>query len=49
MAPEELASVQSMPGSFEEALDNLEADHASHDSAAGTAAIFSLTLSEGLV
>jgi glutamine synthetase len=27
MAPEELASVPSMPGSLEEALDNLEADH----------------------
>jgi glutamine synthetase len=28
MAPEELASVPSMPGSLEEALNNLEADHA---------------------
>jgi glutamine synthetase len=27
MAPEELAGVPSMPGSLEEALDNLEADH----------------------
>jgi glutamine synthetase len=27
MAPEELASVPSMPGSLDEALDNLEADH----------------------
>jgi len=27
MAPVELASVPSMPGTLEEALDNLEADH----------------------
>jgi glutamine synthetase len=27
MAPEELAGVPSMPGSLDEALDNLEADH----------------------
>jgi glutamine synthetase len=27
MAPEELASVPSMPGSLDEALNNLEADH----------------------